>query len=489
MQTATSQRIRADGALEAVAPSDIAPGDLIALAPGERAPVDGEVEEGISELDRAILTGETDPIAVRPGDALQAGVLNLTRTLRLRAKRRATDSTLSDLARLIELGEQKRAQRMRLIDRAAALYVPLVHGLALAVFIGWIAAAGDFRLALTNAIAILIITCPCALGLAAPAVQVVATGRLFLEGVFIKSGDALERLAEIDTVVLDKTGVLTLGKPQLKGPVEPFLLHMAAQLARASRHPLSRALANAAGVGPIASHVAEFPGLGLKGEIEGRTARLGSRVFVAPHQRVPSHTLAELWFQIGDSDPVPFFFEDVLRKDAAAAIAKLRARGLSVELLSGDRPTPVAAAAHEAGIDQWRASVSPSEKAARLAELAAAGKKALMIGDGLNDAAALAGAFISAAPGAAIDVSQTASDLVFQSQELSPIVDAIDVARASRSRVMENIWFSALYNVIAIPFAAFGFITPLIAAVAMSSSSLLVTLNALRLAKGRLWTS
>lgn len=489
MQAATAQRIDADGVLRPVAAADIEPGDRLHLAPGDRAPVDGIVASGASELDCAILTGETAPIAVRPGDALNAGALNLTRALEMQATRRCADSTIAELARLIELGEQKRARRMRIIDKAAALYVPLVHGLALAVFAGWMIANGDVRLALTNAVAVLIITCPCALGLAAPAVQVVATGRLFLKGVFVKSGDALERLAEIDTVVLDKTGVLTFGRPTLVGTPGPADLACAAQLSRASRHPLSRALVHAAGVGPVAANVIEHPGQGLEGEIGGVHAKLGSRAFIAPDEPPLAHANAELWFQRGDEAPVHFVFQDRLRDDAPAVIAALQQRGLSVELLSGDRDAAVAGAARDAGIDNWRAGVSPTGKVARLDALAAEGRKVLMIGDGLNDAAALAAAHVSAAPGTAIDASQAASDLVFQSVNLAPLIEALDVARAAKRRVMENLWFSGLYNALAIPFAALGLLTPLIAAIAMSSSSLIVSVNALRIAGKRSWIS
>jgi Cu2+-exporting ATPase len=436
-----------------------------------------------------MLTGETLPQTVGAGDAIHAGVINLSQRLIMRASARAQDSSVAELARLIEAGEQGRARFVRLAEKAAALYVPMVHSLALATFLGWMfgpallglvgvdVADVGFRVALMNAVAVLIITCPCALGLAVPAVQVVATGRLFKRGVLVKSGDALERLAEVDVAVFDKTGTLTLGKPRLISLVDARTLHAAAALARVSRHPLSRALVEAAGPGAPVSNAREIPGEG----IEAGSARLGRRSFAAPDCADAEDGAAELWFASGDAPPVRFAFVDALRSDAAETIAALRRRGLAVELISGDRPVAVAAAAREAGIDKWIGAASPADKTARLAALRAQGNKPLMIGDGLNDAAALAAAHASASPGTALEASQAASDIVVQGAALMPLIEAIDVAKMARRRALENLRFSALYNVIAAPLAAAGFLTPLIAALAMSGSSVIVTLNALRL--------
>lgn len=500
LQAVTATRIDADGAARAIPAREVVVGDLLAVAAGDRVPVDGVVEQGVSELDRAILTGETQPVPVRVGDTAPAGAVNLTRPLRLRASRQVQDSTVAELARLIELGEQSRARTMRLADKAASLYVPVVHSLAALTFLGWLLAplaaawgapllAGGWRIALTNAVAVLIITCPCALGLAVPAVQVVATGRLFKRGVFVKSGDALERLSQVDCVVLDKTGTLTLGQPELITPLPGETLALAAALARTSRHPLSRALVSAAGPGRPAEGVTEHPGQGLEAQLDGVRVRLGSRAFVAPEAVGVTHPGEELWLQIADASPLQLLFRDTLRRDAAKVVQALQARGLSVEILSGDRSEAVAAAAQAAGVARFRGDCAPADKVARLAALKAEGRKVFMVGDGLNDAAALSAAHASASPGTAIGASQAAADLVFQGALLGPLVDALDVARASRARVLENLSFSALYNLLAGPFAMLGFITPLIAALAMSGSSLIVTLNALRLAKGRPWAS
>lgn len=489
LQSVTAARIGADGHVVAIGAGDIAVGDQLILASGDRAPVDGVVVEGVSDLDRSMLTGETLPQTVRPGGAIHAGVINLSQRLIIRATARARDSSIAELARLIEVGEQGRTRFVRLAEKAAALYVPVVHSMALMTFLGWMfgpallrvigldVADVGLRVALMNAVAVLIITCPCALGLAVPAVQVVATGRLFKRGVLVKSGDALERLAQVDVAVFDKTGTLTLGKPRLVSVVTPDVLQAAASLARVSRHPLSRALVEAAGPGVAAKDAREIPGEG----IEAGRLRLGRRTFAAPESRDADDGSAELWFSTGDAAPVRFAFVDALRSDARQTIAALRRRGIAVELISGDRPIAVEAAAREAGIEYWVGGASPADKTARLAALRAEGRKPLMIGDGLNDAAALAAAHASASPGTALEASQAASDLVLQGAELMPLVEAIDVAKMARARALENLRFSALYNVIAAPLAAAGFLTPLIAALAMSGSSLIVTLNALRL--------
>ncbi len=490
MQAVAARRIGANETIDTISAREIAVGDRLLLAAGERAACDGVVETGVSDFDFSMLTGETLPVAVRPGDRVLAGAINVGRQITLRAVARAEDSAVAELARLIEIGEQGRGKFVRLADKAAALYVPLVHSAAALTFLGWmivpmiLGGEADVRVALTNAVALLIITCPCALGLAVPAVQVVATGRLFKRGVLVRSGDALERLAAVDTVVFDKTGTLTLGKPRLVSQPSDEMLRAAAALARVSRHPLSRALVEAAGPGAAAADAVERPGEGVEGVIDRLPARLGKRTFAAPGALEAADGAPELWFAREGKAPVRFVFADALRPDAAAAVAALKARGLNVEMLSGDRPSAVGQAAAAAGIEDWRAGVLPTEKTARIQELRAQGRKPLMVGDGLNDAAALAAAHASASPGAAVEASQAAADIVLQGDRLMALVEAIDVAKRARARALENLGFSALYNVVAAPLAAAGFVTPLIAAVAMSGSSLIVTANALRMQGG-----
>lgn len=495
LQTTSALRLSQDGRLAPVGARDLRTGDRIVVPAGERTPVNARVLEGASELDVALITGEVTPRAVAPGDLIDSGAVNLMRPLTLEVTAPVENSTAAELARLIEIGEQGRARFVRIADRAAALYVPVVHTLAALTFVGWLAlphvlsAVPDIGVhdALRNAIAVLIITCPCALGLAVPAVQVVATGRLFRKGVLVKSGDALERLAEVNHVVFDKTGTLTTGHPVLTGAPDPKALQAAARLARASRHPLSRALARAAGEGPIADAIEERPGEGVTGVIDGAVARLGRRTFAAPEARDPADGALELWFSWDGATPTRFTFVDALRPDAARAVDTLQRHGFQVELLSGDRIGAVHAAAQSAGIARYAGELRPVQKTDRLARLAESGRRVLMVGDGINDAGALAQAHASMSPGTGAEISQTAADIVFQGASLSAGPAAIAIARAARARVHENLAFSALYNVVAIPVAVLGHVTPLIAALAMAGSSLVVTLNALRLQGQSTW--
>lgn len=486
MQTVTTTRIRSDGVTESVAAGEIVPGDRLLLATGDRVPVDAVVEVGAGSVDVSLVTGESLPSTVGAGATLRSGTLLLGQPLTVRATARVHDSLVADLARLLEAGQQNRGRYVRLADRAAALYVPTVHGLALAVlFGGWIAGIG-LHAALTNAIALLIITCPCALGLAVPAVQIVATSRLFRSGVLVKSGDALERLADADTVVFDKTGTLTLGRPTLTNEdvIGRGDLEIAAGLARASRHPLARAVAEAAGPGAAVEGVRESAGQGLEAVLDDTSIRLGNAAWVGVADEATGSGL-RLWLKKGENAPVRFDFVDRLRPDAREAVAALTGQGLAVEMLSGDREAPAAAMANAAGISRWRALRDPRQKIERLNELRDEGHRALMIGDGLNDAAALAQAHVSISPSTAAQASQSAADIVLQSDALKPIAEAVDVARGARRLVLQNFGFALVYNALAVPLAAFGQVTPLIAAVAMSASSLIVMLNAFRLAARR----
>jgi Cu2+-exporting ATPase len=339
--------------------------------------------------------------------------------------------------------------------------------------------------ALLYAVAVLIVTCPCALALAVPTVQVVASGRLMRRGILLKSATALERLAAIDTVVFDKTGTLTLGRLDL---IEPRPgdrdLRAAAALAGASRHPLARALVAACPGVPVPAGVLEHPGQGLSLARQEGTTRLGSRALcgVAGGDGAAG---PELWLARPHLRPVRFGFADRLRADAASVVTALGHAGLQIELLSGDRPATVEAVAREVGIPIWQAGLGPDDKCARLETLRHQGHRVAMIGDGLNDAPALSAADISLSPSTAADVSQTAADIVFQGSRLAPVLEAWQVARASQRLIRQNIGFALLYNLCAVPLAISGQLTPLIAAVAMSSSSIVVVLNALRLARGR----
>jgi len=478
LQAPVAMRLDEAGREHGVPVGEVEVGDRLAVAAGVRIPVDAVIESGVSDIDNALISGETAPAAARPGVVVQAGALNLSGRLVLRAAARSEDSAVAAIARLMEAGAQARGAYVRLADKAAALFVPVVHTLAAATFLGgWALGLGP-REALLRAAAVLIVTCPCALGLAVPAVQVAASGRLFRRGVLVKSGAALERLAEADHVVFDKTGVLTEGRPRLLTQL-PKVIAAAAPLARASRHPLARAIAEQAGEGPTATDVVEVPGQGVAGLIDGRRAKLGRAAFlgVPPSGGADS----ELWFGFEGETRVRLTFFDPVREDAAKAVGALRALGLTVEILSGDVAGPVSLAARAAGVTDWRAGLTPFDKAARVDDLQARGRKVLMIGDGLNDAAALARAHASMAPGTALDASQNAADLIFLDGGLMAAPLAIRVARAARRRALENFGFSALYNTVAAPAAMLGLVNPFIAAIAMSGSSLVVMLNALRM--------
>jgi Cu2+-exporting ATPase len=322
------------------------------------------------------------------------------------------------------------------------------------------------------------------MALVVPAVQVVACGRLYRLGVLVKSGDALERLATIGSAVFDKTGTLTEGRARLanRADIDPQALETAARLARASRHPLSRAVALAAGEGPLASDIEEAGGAGLRGGVDGATVRFGSAAFLGLEDQ-GGDAAQEAWLIIGDAAPVRFVFEDSLRADAADTLSGLAALGLPVELLSGDREGPVRAVAAALEIKHWRAGLKPRDKIERIEALKAAGQAPLMVGDGVNDAPALAAAHVSVSLGSGAEISRSTADLVIQGDRLCAILDAYAVAREARSRMMENFALANIYNLIAVPLAVFGLVTPLVAAICMSASSIVVMLNALRLAK------
>ncbi len=458
----------------------VRPGDRLRVRPGERVPVDGVVETGESEIDNALLTGETTPQPVHPGVTCRAGALNLTGLLSLRAEAASEDSTLARIARLVESGAQSRSTYVQLADKAAAIYVPVVHTAAALTFVvAWMLGI-PVREALLRAATVLIVTCPCALGLAVPAVQVAAASRLFRRGVLVKSGAGLERLAEADHVAFDKTGVLTEGRPRLLN-ADPADIARAAPLARASSHPLARALADAAGEGHAAAGAIEVAGQGIEARAGTGLMRLGRAAFVgAP---LSGHQ-TELWFRDADGALFRFAFADALRPEAVGLAAVLARRGLSASILSGDVEAATLRVAGRMGIPDWRSGLTPQGKVEALDDLKAAGRRVLMVGDGLNDVAALSHAHVSMAPGTALDASQSAADLVYPADHPGRIAEAIDTARAARRRAMENFAFAALYNLVAGPAAMLGFVNPFVAALAMSGSSLVVTLNALRLLNG-----
>ncbi len=476
------------GEAREVAIAAVAPGDLVLVRAGERIPVDGIVEEGRSEVDLSLVTGESRPVAVADGAEVYAGALNLGGALRVRVRKAATGTLLDEVNALIEKAVEQRSAYVRLADRAARYYVPLVTVASLGAFVGWLLAGATLAAALEIAIAVLIITCPCALGLAVPAVQVVAAGALFRRGVLLNSGEALERLADVDTIVFDKTGTLTLPAPTLANPdaATPSELALAGALALASRHPLAEALAKASGAqSPLTAH--EFPGQGVTALVDGKRLKLGSIAYCKADAEAAA--VAAAWPDAsliafrGPERAVVFALRQATRPDAAATIARL-ASGYSIEILSGDSEAAVKALAAEVKVADWSARLKPADKVARLKALKAQGRRVLMVGDGLNDAPALAAADASIAPVSATHLAQTQADAVFLGTRLAPVAEAVALAARAKRLMIENLWLSAIYNAVAVPLALAGLVTPLVAAVAMSGSSALVILNALRAGRG-----
>jgi P-type Cu2+ transporter len=468
----------------------IRPGDIVLLRPGERSAIDGNVISGRSEIDQSLITGETLPKTVVSGDPVYAGTLVRAGVLRVRVSAASEATLLSEISRLLENAVQSRSRYLRLAERASRLYAPVVHAAALLTMLGWLIAGAGLHDSVIAAIAVLIVTCPCALGLAIPAVQTAASGALFSSGVLLNSGEAIERLAEVDHVIFDKTGTLTLPELDVTNasgfPADIFAL--AGRVALSSRHPVAAAVARAAKATSPFEGFQEEPGQGVHGVLDGVEVRLGRPSYCGAEDaanailsRDPEASVVA--FRQGPNCHV-FSVRQRLRADAAAVIAMLQSQGIGVEVVSGDREPAVRAAAESLGICEWRAEVTPVDKIARIEELACRGLKVLMVGDGLNDAPALAAAHASMSPISATQMSQAVADAVFLGEELAPVQKSIAISRKALHLMRQNLWLAVIYNALAVPLAMAGLVTPLIAAAAMSGSSLLVILNALRARSG-----
>jgi Cu2+-exporting ATPase len=483
LQATAATVLRPDGTTASVPVDRLAPGTRLLVATGERIAADGRLAHGVTELDTSLISGESVPQPAAAGAPVFAGTINRGAPIEVEVTAAGERTLLAEIVRLMETAEQAKSRFVAIADRVARLYSPVVHTLAAITFAFWTLWGGlAWQPALLIAVAVLIVTCPCALGLAVPVVQVVASGRLLRRGVLLKSATALERLAEVDTVVFDKTGTLTEGTLQLvTDGLDPDALSDAASLAVTSRHPLARAVAAACPTAP-SPDVEEVPGCGLRHRGPDGETRLGRRGWAAdlPEDTAPG---AELVLARPGHAPVVLRFVETARADAAEVIAGLARLGLTVELLSGDREPTVRALAGSLGIAAWQAGLRPADKVARLEELRAQGRKVLMVGDGLNDAPALAAAHASISPASAVDIAQTAADAVFQGGRLAPVLDIVTTARRSQAIVRQNIAASFAYNLVAVPVAMAGLVTPLLAAVFMSASSLVVIGNALRLAR------
>ena len=461
-------------------------GDMVLLRPGERCAVDGNIVEGRSEIDQRVITGETKFAIVGAGKPIYAGTLNVSGTLRIMVTAQAEGTLLSEITRLLDQSLQSRSRYVRLADRASRLYAPVVHITAILTMLGWVFLGAGWHSAILTAIAVLIITCPCALGLAIPTVQTVVSSALFRRGVLINSGDAIERIAETNFVVFDKTGTLTL--PELdvvnSADVPSDIFALAGRLALSSHHPVAAAVARAANATEPLPDIEEIPGQGIRGRVGGRDVRLGRPSFcnadaLANELLGSDPEVSVVAVSIGDARHA-IAVRQRLRPDAAETIEKLRSVGIEVEILSGDREPAVAHAAQSLGVCTWRAGLTPADKILRIEELKRAGFKVMMVGDGLNDAPSLGVADVSMAPVSAMHLSQATADMVFLGDNLMPVFSAIAFSRKALRLMRQNIWLAVVYNAIAVPIAIAGFVTPLIAAIAMSASSILVMLNSLR---------
>ncbi|MEM9428672.1 MAG: heavy metal translocating P-type ATPase [Pseudomonadota bacterium] len=471
-----------EGVARSVPVEEVTVGMLLRVLPGARVPADGRIEAGTSDLDRALITGEAAPVPVGPGVEVEGGTLNLTGPIDLRVERPPSRSYLAEVQRMLAAAEVGRGGYVRIADRMARIYAPAVHLLALSAGLGWWLSGAGPLAAITTAIAVLIVTCPCALGLAVPVVHVVGAGRLFEAGILMRDGSALERLAEADHVIFDKTGTLSIGldahppeglSPRDAGP--------ALVLALASSHPAAAAVARAlSGTSVVAVEgLREVPGAGVEARVDGRWARLGRGDWVGEIAE-PGPTPTGLAFACEGSPIHRFEVTERLRPGAAETIRDLNIQRIPSEILSGDSAPAVATIATALDIP-GSADVRPEGKLARIEELKRGGRRVLMVGDGLNDAPALGAAHVSMAPAGAADVGRAAADFVFLRDSLVSVTEAMEVARRAQSLVRQNFGLALLYNAIAVPLAVAGLVTPLVAAIAMSASSIIVIANSLRL--------
>jgi Cu+-exporting ATPase len=494
-------RVLRGGELVEVPVAELHPGDVFVVRPGEAVPVDGEVMEGESSLNEAMLTGESLPRAKSAGDKVFAATVNGEGLLRCRATGVGSHTLLAGIIRMVEQAQGSKAPVQRLADRISAIFVPVVTGVALLTFAAWWASTGDFTNALVNAVAVLVIACPCALGLATPTAIMVGTGRGAAAGVLVKNAEALELAEKVKVLAVDKTGTLTLGQPVVTdvvpgegiGPQE--LLRVAASLEQGSSHPLAEAIVTRAQEeGLELQHPMDLravPGKGLAAKLDGADHVLGSPAYLAEQNvAVPASLLAPL---AGAGKSVVgvargrellglLGVADRLRPTSRAAVERLQRRGVEVVMLTGDNAATAAAVAREAGIAKFEAQVLPQDKAAAVASLKAAnGGLVGMTGDGINDAPALAAADVSFAIGGGSDVAMEAADVTLMRSDLLSVADAIELSRATLTKIRQNLFFAFIYNVLGIPLAALGFLNPVIAGAAMAMSSVSVVTNSLLL--------
>ena len=492
--------VERDGVLQEVPVGSLSPGDRFVVRAGDSVPVDGVVRGGHSALDESMLTGESLPVAKTEGDVVFAATVNSDGTLHCEATGVGSETMLASIIRLVEQAQGSKAPVQRLADQVAAVFVPVVVAIAVLTFFGGWWWGGSVTEALVNAVAVLVIACPCALGLATPTAIMVGTGLGANHGILVKNAEALERAQNLTVLAVDKTGTLTEGRPAVTDvvPADGFardeVLGWAAALESASGHPLARAIVAAAGQVATAEGVETVPGLGVRGMLGGRSVLVGSPVFLRNQGvDVPDGAVNALAAQgrtlvavavdgrlagvIGVADP--------LRSTSAAAVARLQRAGISVVMLTGDHPATARAVAEAVGISRFEAGVLPADKAKAVQALAAEGHRVGMAGDGINDAPALAAADVSFAIGTGADVAVAAADITLMRGDLNGVADAVELSRATLAKIRQNLFFAFIYNVLGIPLAAFGFLNPVVAGAAMALSSVSVVSNSLLLKRWR----
>lgn len=496
--------IERDGELVAVPADTLRPGDLFVVRPGDAVPVDGEVASGASSLNEAMLTGESMPVDKTAGDKVFAATLNGAGVLRCRATGVGAHTLLAGIIRMVEQAQGSKAPVQRLADRISAIFVPVVVVIAAVTFAVWWLVAGDFSQALISAVAVLVIACPCALGLATPTAIMVGTGQGARAGMLVKNAQALELAEKIRVLAVDKTGTLTEGTPAVTDvvPAEGWsaeaLLGIAASLEKESAHPIAAAVvAEARRVGALLGVVANShaeAGKGVSGTVDGRIVALGNSAYLAEQGvSVPDSMSSALQaagktlvaVAVGGALAGVIGVADRVRSDSSRAVSRLQARGVRVVMLTGDHEATAAAIAAQTGITDWYAGVLPGDKAAVVRSLAKDGARVGMAGDGINDAPALAAADVSFAIGVGADVAVEAADITLVKNSLNGVADAIDLSRATLSKIRQNLFFAFIYNVLGIPLAAFGLLNPVIAGAAMAMSSVSVVTNSLLLRRWR----
>jgi len=501
----TARVLTADGPVERPV-AELKPGDRILVRPGERFPVDARVEDGESEADESLVTGESLPVAKRPGDAVAAGALNGAGALTLTATAVGEDSTIARIVRLVEAAQSGKAPIQKLVDRVSAVFVPIVLAIAVLTFAGWLVAGGGVDQALGAAVAVLVIACPCAMGLATPAAIVTGTGAAARAGILIRDIETIERAPWIDTVVFDKTGTLTEGRPAVVEVIAPAgdadaLLALAAAVQAGSEHPLARAVeAEAARRGlsvPAAAGIAARPGRGVIGTVDGRPVAIGNAALMQEAGlAVPAalaQSLAEreaagrtaMLLAIAGEVRGAIAVADPLKPGAAEAVARLEAAGIGTRMLSGDARAVAETVAGRVGIHAVEAPVRPEEKAGTIARLRAGGARVAMVGDGINDAPALAEADLGIAMGGGTDVAVEAAAITLMRPDPRLVADALAISRATWNKVRQNLFWAFVYNVVGLPLAALGLLNPAIAGAAMALSSISVVGNALLLRRWR----